>query len=99
MTKTVHLNILSDHLFDLPNEEVPPADLSHLSTSRAGIFTVQILSMLERLDPPPDLEESKHPELTGLNLAEESRISPFVDSMACGLLDISVVEYLQFKRQ
>ena len=98
-TKEVTVNIVADHLFDLPTEEeLPGEDKSYLRSSRASILAVQILSMFEKIDPPPEVEEQKQPELARLSLIEENRVSPYVDSVACGILGIPVVEFLMFKR-
>ena len=57
-----------------------------------------MLTMFEIMNPVHPLEESKNPELAQIKLAEESRVSPWVDEESRELLGISSVEMLQFKR-
>ena len=54
--------------------------------------------MFERMSPPPNMEETKQPELAQINIAEESRVTPWVDCQACDIMGITNLELLQFKR-
>ena len=66
VTKEVKLHIISDHLFDLPHTYIAPKNLNYLATTRASIFTVQMLTMFERLDPLSNNEADEYPELKNL---------------------------------
>ena len=63
MTQVVHLNVLADYFFDLPNHEVPQVNKKYLSTTRASLFAVQCLAMFECLETVNQFEEEKNPEL------------------------------------
>ena len=59
----MQVNILADHLYDLPCFEQRPFDPGYLSSTRVTIFACQILTMIENLRAKElqNCEEMKQP--------------------------------------
>lgn len=64
MTQNVTLNILGDTFIDLPYTDQVIENKSYLGKTRAGIFTVQLLTMIAMVKPKHEreavVEESKN---------------------------------------
>ena len=98
----VHINILADHLYDLPTrqQDFPTAqDRSmYQQKTQAAIFATQMLTMIEKLkaEQIQQGEEMKQPELCQIKISEQERHSPMVDAKVCEILGISIYPLSHF---